>query len=203
MERVQQYQALLKVGLRCPARSRPACRAAGGGLTLCPPGADPQQGEERAELCTSGAGLRGGVGPAAARGEPAARVAHGELPRHPGGAGRAHPPGRGCWDAGRRVRGSGRGLGRAASRGRVRGLQADRGGCLRAAVGGRFWAGCVGWGLTSGSRRATLSYGRGHRGRGCPGRATTATSSCSVTTWWSASPEGIPALTLSAMSSGT
>lgn len=85
-------------GRGCAAQPppRPGCRAAGLRPDAVPPGADPQQGEERAELCASGAGLRGGVRPAAACGEPAARVAHGELPGHPGGTGRAHPPGLGC-----------------------------------------------------------------------------------------------------------
>lgn len=159
---------------------RPRRRRWGLGLTLCPPGADPQQGEERAELRTAGAGLRGGVSPAAARREPAARVPHGELPRHPGGPGRAHPPGPG---GGRRE----------AGRGQRPGQDRPRGG----------WA--PGCGLTARfcSRRATSSCGRGLRARGCPGRATTAMSSCSATTWWSASPRGIPAPTPSAMSSGT
>lgn len=56
-------------GRGCAAGRPPRLRRRrwGLGLTLCPPGADPQQGEERAELRAAGAGLRGGVCPAAAR----------------------------------------------------------------------------------------------------------------------------------------
>lgn len=175
VERVQQYQALLKVGRPVqglwgrlvPSHPRPCLDLQSSA------GADPQQGAERPELRAAGASLRGGVGPAAASGEPAARVAHGELPRHPGGPGRAHPPGLGL---------------------RVQ----------RRALGRGGWTPGWAW-LTSAdcSPRATSSCGRGRRARGCPGRATIGTSSCSATTWWSASPGGTRAPTPSATSSGT
>lgn len=70
-------------------------------------------------------------------------------------------------------------------------------------LGGAMWA--PGTELTESQMlpRATSSCGRGRQAHGCPGRATIGMSSCSATTWWSASPDGIPAPTPSAMSSGT